>query len=404
VCDRQAVSQQPKPGEIIDDEEIQTIRKRRVMAVQDNTAADVARYQQNYLVEMDGIELYRALAAAEKDEKRALIFRKMAQTEERHARRWVRLIETAGFTVPEYRPTIRVRVLGWMAKHFGTQKVIPILSSLEASDEPGYLNQPEAAGLPAQERAHSRALRAMDDGISTQDAIIGSERWHVMSRGGSLRAAVFGINDGLVSNFSLVMGFAGADARPDYILLAGVAGLLAGSFSMAAGEYVSMRAQRELFEQQIAMEQQELEMSPKEEEEELSLIYQAKGIPEREAATLARRIISNPKTAIDTLAREELGLNPSELGSPWTAAVSSFLAFVVGALVPVLPYLFTSGQVAWFASGVLSCFALFGVGAMISIFTAKGPWISGLRMLGIGLMASAITYGAGWLFGVSVAG
>jgi vacuolar iron transporter family protein len=374
------------------------------MAAQDSTAADITRYQQNYLVEMDGIELYRALAAAEKDEKRALIFRKMAQTEERHARRWVRLIETAGFTVPEYRPTIRVRVLGWMAKHFGTQKVIPILSSLEASDQPGYLSQPEAAGLPAQERAHSRALRAMDDGLSTQDAIIGSERWHVMSRGGSLRAAVFGINDGLVSNFSLVMGFAGADARPDYILLAGVAGLLAGSFSMAAGEYVSMRAQRELFEQQIAMEQQELEMSPKEEEEELSLIYQAKGIPEREAATLARRIISNPKTAIDTLAREELGLNPSELGSPWTAAVSSFLAFVVGALFPVLPYLFTSGEVAWIASGVVSCFALFGVGAMISIFTAKGPWISGLRMLGIGLMASAITYGAGWLFGVSVAG
>jgi vacuolar iron transporter family protein len=374
------------------------------MAAQESSVADVARYRQNYLVEMDGIELYRALAAAEKDEKRALIFRKMAQTEERHARRWVRLIETAGSQVPEYRPTIRVRVLAWMAKHFGTQRVIPIISNMEASDEPGYLNQPEAAGLPAQERAHSRALRAMDDGISTQDAIIGSERWHVISRGGSLRAAVFGINDGLVSNFSLVMGFAGADARPEYILLAGVAGLLAGSFSMAAGEYVSMRAQRELFEQQIAMEQQELEMSPKEEEEELSLIYQAKGIPEREAAMLARRIISNPKTAIDTLAREELGLNPSELGSPWTAALSSFLAFIVGALIPVLPYLFSSGQVAWFASGLLSCLALLGVGAIISIFTAKGPWISGLRMLGIGLLASAITYGAGWLFGVSVSG
>jgi len=328
----------------------------------------------------------------------------MAQTEERHARRWVRLIETAGFTVPDYRPTVRVRVLAWMAKHFGTHRVIPIISSLEASDEPGYLNQPEAVGLPAQERAHSRALRAMDDGISTQDAIIGSERWHVMSRGGSLRAAVFGINDGLVSNFSLVMGFAGADAKPEYILLAGVAGLLAGSFSMAAGEYISMRAQRELFEQQIAMEQQELEMSPKEEEEELSLIYQAKGIPEREAAMLARRIIANPKTAIDTLAREELGLNPAELGSPWSAALSSFLAFILGAMIPVLPYLFSTGQLAWFVSGLLSCLALLGEGAIISIFTAKGPWISGVRMLGIGLLASAITYGVGWLFGVSVPG
>jgi VIT1/CCC1 family predicted Fe2+/Mn2+ transporter len=370
---------------------------------ENRAATDVARYRQNYLVEMDGIELYRVLAAAERDEKRAVIFRKMAQTEERHARRWVRLIESAGYEVPQYRPTVRVRVLGWLARHFGTRRVIPIISSLEASDEPGYLSQPEAAGLPAQERAHSRALRAMEDGVSSQDAIIGSERWHMISRGGSLRAAVFGVNDGLVSNFSLVMGFAGAEAKPEYILLAGVAGLLAGSFSMAAGEYISMRAQRELFEQQIAMEQQELEMSPKEEEEELALIYQAKGIPENEAATLARRIIANPKTAIDTLAREELGLNPSELGSPWAAAASSFLAFVIGALLPVLPYMFISGWSAAIASTVLSCFALFGVGAIISIFTARGPLISGLRMLGIGLCASAITYGVGWLLGVSVA-
>jgi VIT1/CCC1 family predicted Fe2+/Mn2+ transporter len=225
-----------------------------------------------------------------------------------------------------------------------------------------------------------------------------------MSRGGSLRAAVFGINDGLVSNFSLVMGFAGAEARPEYILLAGVAGLLAGSFSMAAGEYVSVSAQRELFEQQIAMEKQELEMSPKEEEEELALIYQAKGIPDDQARALARRIIANPKTAIDTLAREELGLDPTQLGSPWMAAGSSFVAFIIGAFVPVLPYLFISGTTAWASSSLLSCVALFGVGALISIFTARGPVVSGLRMLGIGLLASAITYSVGWLLGVSVTG
>ena len=205
------------------------------------------------------------------------------------------------------------------------------------------MQQPEAEGLPAEERAHSRTLWAMSGGGSGVEAIAGTERWHSMSRGGGLRAAVFGINDGLVSNFSLVMGFAGAEARPEYILLAGVAGLLAGSFSMAAGEYVSVSAQRELFEQQIAMEKQELEMSPKEEEEELALIYQAKGIPEDQARALARRIIANPKTAIDTLAREELGLDPAQLGSPWTAAGSSFVAFIIGAFVPVLPYLFTSG-------------------------------------------------------------
>jgi VIT1/CCC1 family predicted Fe2+/Mn2+ transporter len=165
-----------------------------------------------------------------------------------------------------------------------------------------------------------------------------------------------------------------------------------------------MRAQRELFEQQIAMEKQELEMSPKEEEEELSLIYQAKGIPEKEAAILARRIIQNPKTAIDTLAREELGLDPSELGSPWTAAMSSFFAFVIGAFVPVAPYFFASGVTAWLASGSLSLCALFGVGALLSIFTARGPIFSGARMLGIGVLVSAITYTVGWLLGVSAAG
>jgi vacuolar iron transporter family protein len=379
-------------------------RKSRIMEAGLNTTqADVDRYRQNYLVEMDGIALYRSMAAAERDEKRAEIFEKLAQNEERHAQRWARLIQSAGSSVPSYRPSLRVRALGWVARSFGTQRVLPIISSLEARDEAGYMHQPEAAGLPAEERAHSRTLWAMAGGPSGAAAIVGTERWHMMSRGGSLRAAVFGINDGLVSNFSLVMGFAGAEARPEYILLAGVAGLLAGSFSMAAGEYVSMRAQRELFEQQIAMEKQELEMSPKEEEEELSLIYQAKGIPEKEAAGLARRIIENPKTAIDTLAREELGLDPSELGSPWSAAMSSFFAFVMGAFVPVLPYIFTEGASAWIASTVLSCLALFGVGALLSIFTARGPLFTGVRMLAIGLLASAITYTVGWLLGVSVA-
>jgi vacuolar iron transporter family protein len=328
----------------------------------------------------------------------------MVRAEERHAQRWARLIQAGGGTVPIYRRSARVRLFGWMARHFGTKRVVPLISALEARDEAGYLNQTEAEGLPAQERAHSRALREMGEEPTAHGDIVGREGWHMASRGGSLRAAVFGINDGLVSNFSLVMGFAGAEAKSEYILLAGVAGLLAGSFSMAAGEYVSVRAQRELFEQQIAMEQQELEMSPKEEEEELALIYQAKGIPEVDARMMARRIIANPRTAIDTLAREELGLDPSQLGSPWVAAGSSFVAFIVGALVPVLPFLVTSGSRASGASALLSCVALFGVGALISIFTARGPLFSGLRMLAIGLVASLITYSVGWLLGVSVAG
>jgi VIT1/CCC1 family predicted Fe2+/Mn2+ transporter len=365
------------------------------------TPADLARYRQNYLVEMDGITLYRTLAKAEKDEKRSAIFERMARVEERHAQRWAWLLQQGGADVPRYRLSMRVRLLGWLARRFGTQKILPIISAMEGRDDAGYMGQPEAQGLPAQERAHSRALRAMEPGLSGRETIAGREG-HTMLQGGSLRAAVFGINDGLVSNFSLVMGFAGAEARPEYILLAGIAGLLAGSFSMAAGEYVSVSAQRELFEQQIKMEKEELEMSPKEEEEELSLIYQAKGLPEQEASSLARRIIANPRTALDTLAREELGLDPAELGSPWVAALSSFFAFVIGALVPVLPYLFTSGDAAWFSSAGLSCLALFGIGALLSIFSARGPILSGLRMLGIGLLASGVTFGAGWMFGVAL--
>lgn len=366
--------------------------------------ADVDRYRQNYIVEMDGIALYRSMAAAEDDRQRAAIFEKLAQNEERHAQRWAKLIQSGGGSVPAHKPSARVRLLGWMARQFGTRRVVPIISSMEARDEAGYMRQPEAAGLPAEERAHSRTLLAMEGKTSGQDSIAGAERWHTTATGGGLRAAVFGVNDGLLSNFSLVMGFAGAEAKPEYIILAGVAGLLAGSFSMAAGEYVSMRAQREVFEQQIAIEKEELEMSPREEEEELSLIYQAKGIPEHEASRLARRIIQNPKTAIDTLAREELGLDPSGLGSPWTAAMSSFFAFVAGAFVPVAPYLLTSGTKAWIASGLLSFCALFSVGAVLSIFTARGPLRSGARMLAIGLLVSAITYSVGWLFGISVGG
>ena len=368
------------------------------------TVTDIERYRQNYIVEMDGIALYRAMAAAENDHERASIFERLARNEERHAQRWAKLIQSAGGSVPQHRPSLRVHLLGWMARRFGTRRVIPIISSLEARDEAGYKQQPEAAGLPAEERAHSRTLRAMTDGGSGQGSIAEEERWHVTAHSGGLRAAVFGVNDGLLSNFSLVMGFAGAEAKPEYILLAGVAGLLAGSFSMAAGEYVSVRAQREVYEQQIAMEKEELEMSPKEEEEELALIYQAKGLPVQEATHLARRIIENPRIAIDTLAREELGLDPAALGSPWIAAVSSFFAFVVGAFVPVAPYLFTSGAIARYTSAALSLLAMFGIGALISIFTARGPFRSGLRMLGIGILVSTITYLVGWLLGVSVAG
>jgi len=368
-----------------------------------STPEDLRRYRDNYMMEMEGVALYQALSRAETDPDRAEIFRKLAKTEERHCRRWASLIASAGGPVPRYAPGWRVRLLGFLARRFGTDYVLPVVGSIESRGQDLYSGQTEAHGMPAQERAHRRAIQAMrSTGTGGPDAILTAERWHRTSYGGSLRAAVFGMNDGLVSNFSLVMGIAGAAAGSDFILVAGIAGLLAGSFSMAAGEYVSVKSQKELYEQQIALEQQELEMSPLEERDELALIYQAKGIPEAQAVALADHIISDPAQAIQTLAREELGLDPGSLGSPSVAATSSFVAFAAGAAVPVLAFVIASGTPALVLAAVMSALALFGAGTLISIFTGRNALFSGARMLAIGALAASVTHLIGRLVGVGL--
>jgi VIT1/CCC1 family predicted Fe2+/Mn2+ transporter len=369
------------------------------------TKEDLKRYSDNYLREQDGIALYQALAKAESDPQRSQIFERLAQAEERHAARWARLLKSHGAPIPSYRTSWRVSLLGWLSRRFGTQHLLPVVTGLESRDQDVYRGQAEAVGIPAEERGHMRTLRAMQgQSRSGPESILDLEGWHRANYGGSLRAAVFGANDGLVSNFSLVMGVAGANAEPRFVLLAGIAGLLAGASSMAAGEYVSVSSQRELYEQQISVERQELEMAPEEEKEELSLIYQAKGIPLDQAEELADRILASPQSAIDTLAREELGLDPSALGSPWTAAASSFIAFAVGATIPVLPYLIIDGSAAFFASALICGIALFIVGAFIAVFTGRGILFSGFRLLAIGTLAAGATYFIGKLLGVEVSG
>ena len=225
------------------------------------------------------------------------------------------------------------------------------------------------------------------------------------SSSGGLRAAVLGVNDGLVSNFSLVMGFAGGTAAtgaPEYIIIAGLAGLIAGAFSMAAGEYVSMKSHRDVYEYQISSEREELEMWPEEEEEELVLIYRAKGIPENEAKQIAANIIKKPEIALDTMAREELGLDPDALGSPFLASFSSFIAFSIGAVVPIIPLFFSLGTKSIILSALVSAFALIIVGGSLS--TASGRnFISGsLRMLVAGSLAASVTYGVGYSLGITI--
>jgi VIT1/CCC1 family predicted Fe2+/Mn2+ transporter len=220
--------------------------------------------------------------------------------------------------------------------------------------------------------------------------------------GGNLRAAVFGVNDGLVSNASLILGVAGATNDPHLIVLSGMAGLLAGAFSMAAGEFVSVRSQREMYEYQIGLERAELDEYPEQEAEELALIYKAKGLSEAEAQGLASKLIGDPQRALDTLAREELGLDPDALGSPWGAAVSSFVSFALGASIPLIPFLVSSGRDALLFSIGVAAVSLFAVGVVLTLFTGKNALWGGLRMLAIGSAAGAITYGIGRLLGVSL--
>jgi VIT1/CCC1 family predicted Fe2+/Mn2+ transporter len=243
----------------------------------------------------------------------------------------------------------------------------------------------------------------VDPGHPMPDATTGVERRHRgLARGGNLRAAVFGVNDGLVSNASLILGIAGATAEPGVILLSGVAGLLAGAFSMAAGEYVSVRSQREMYEYQIGLEREELGEYPEEEAKELALIYEVRGMPWEEAKRLADSMIADPERGLDTLAREELGLNPDELGSPWGAATFSFVSFATGALIPLLPFLVGKSASALYVAIGLTTAALFAVGAVLSLFTGRGALRGGLRMLLIGAGAGALTFLIGRWLGVGL--
>jgi VIT1/CCC1 family predicted Fe2+/Mn2+ transporter len=349
----------------------------------------------NWRNELDSAYLYRHLAAQENDAERAALLTEMADAESRHAAVMERGLRAFGMTIPAHRVGFRTRVLKTIARFVGPRAVYPLLTGAEIGGTADYAGQDaHTAALAPEERSHARALGQLDRRA-------GAERWHRSGGGGSLRAAVFGINDGLVSNLSLVMGFAGAAADSRFLLLAGLSGLLAGASSMAAGEYVSVKAQRELFERQIELEAAELSVTPEEEAEELALIYRAKGMAKADAERIAGQLTADPDVALDSLVREELGLDPSELGSPYGAAISSFVAFALGAVLPVLPFFFGAAAGNVVASLGLACVALFAVGALISVFTGRSVLFSGGRQLAIGLVAATITFALGSVIGVA---
>jgi|CXWL01.1.fsa_nt_gi VIT1/CCC1 family predicted Fe2+/Mn2+ transporter len=369
--------------------------------------ADIKRFRQNYQGEIDGVELYKMLARAEKDPARAQIFLELSQTEEKHLKRWADKLRELGVDPGAPRPSLRVRVIGMLANRFGARSVLPMVSAMESTGFDNYMAQDEAGpSMARDERQHARTLTTMyaPGGDGDIAGIARQEKWHRVDQGGSLRAAIFGISDGLLSNLSLVIGVAGANPDGSFIVLAGVAGLLAGAFSMGAGEYISVTSQRELFERQIALEKEELESDPEQERLELALIYRAKGMPREEAESLSTRIIANREVALETLAREELGLNPDALGSPWGAALSSFFAFAVGAILPVIPWFFGSTNWHFLASVILGGLGMFSVGAAVSLFTGRNFIYAGMRQLLIGAGAAFITFWIGKVIGVNAGG
>ncbi len=368
------------------------------------------RYTANLQGEVDSAALYRTLAQTEKNPQLAQVYGRLAAIEEAHAEYWKDHIAAIHQNVPKLRPGFRSHALAWLARRFGPTFVLPTVDTLEHLDSGTYDAQPEAVagGLPAAERSHARIIEALAAGAP--GALSGStlarlEGRHRGMGGNALRAAVLGANDGLVSNLSLVMGVAGADLAPHAILITGLAGLLAGACSMALGEWLSVNTARESSERQIATEADELEQVPEEEKEELSLIYQAKGLPEDLAKSLAERLIANKKTALDTLVREELGIDPDELGgSPWSAAAASFALFSLGAIFPVAPYFALAGVSAVIASLAASGVALLLIGAGTTLFTGRSVWFSGMRQLVVGFAAAGVTFGLGKLIGVAVTG
>ena len=319
-----------------------------------------------------------AVAAAERDPAKAKLFEEMAGAAEEQAAILAKDLKP----VPVFEPSLRSRLTVSLIRIFGPRAVRHVLSASKVRGISIYRGKLEPEGHPWPAAAEEVGRR------------------HKSYGGGTLRAGVFGVNDGLVSNTCLVMGVAGTAAEPSVLILTGVAGLLAGAFSMAAGEFISMLSQREMFEHQISQEKDELERYPNEEAEELALIYAARGIPLKEARDVAKKLIANPAQALDTLAREELGLNPDDLGSPGGAAISSFICFAIGASLPIIPFLLGLSPAVPIAAAISGA-ALFAVGTVLSLFSGRSAILGGLRMLLIGSAAAAATYAIGSLFNVS---
>jgi vacuolar iron transporter family protein len=363
---------------------------------------------QNLRDEREGAALYEGLATAERDPTRTESFRELAASERRHAAIWERKLAKEGVAVPPDRSAPRIRALLWLARRLGTRAVLPMAIAAETNGVDSYAAQDgEAVAIAEEEREHLNRLTKMRGKAppAARSSIAAREHWHRGGRAGSIRAAIFGMNDGLLSNLSLIVGVAATglgSGEPHTLVLTGLSGLIAGAFSMAVGEYVSVASQRDLLSRQVELERRELRDAPEEEAAELASIFEQKGLSAELAGRTVADLLKDPEQALDTLVREELGLDPHDLGSPTGAALSSFAMFAVGAFIPVVPFLITGGTPAVAIAAGLSLAVLGLVGGLVGFLSGASVWWAALRMAGLGALAAGITFAVGWLFGTAV--
>lgn len=368
---------------------------------------EIKRYQANLADELHSAELYETLAQVEAAGDRKEVFAELAASERRHAKMWADKLKENGQKI-RTGPSLKTLLMKALIHTLGASFVLPSLAAAEFADRNKYAGDPETARMSEEENRHASVVQAMATSgapVATKGAeIADAESWHRgVSSGNDLRAAVLGANDGLVSNFCLIMGVAGAGTGNKAILLTALAGLIAGACSMALGEWLSVTNARELAKTQVAKEAEELDHSPEAEEHELRLIYRAKGLSADEAKRVAAQLMRDRDHALDALTREELGLDPAELGgNPWSAAATSFFLFALGAIFPAMPFLWSSGAVAISQCIALSVLALAAIGVFTSLFNGRSALFSASRQVLIGLAAAAFTFGVGHLLGVSV--
>ena len=370
--------------------------------------------QRNWRAEVETAQVYRELAGREKDEKRKGILLRMAEAEERHARRWEKKLVDLGQPAPTLPDTIGRRFKRWLNRGLGTDIAIRRMEAAEQKHEAEFRDQHDRAlagehdvkdflrESALEEKAHARALQSMVPQLGPRmvlDTILKRERWH--GRGGSWVAdAIYGVNDGLGAVFGIVSGVAGAtNNQQHFILISGLAGMLASSLSMGAGAYLAVKSEREVYEAEIAREKAEVEENPEEEIEEMSLFYQLQGFTPEEAQRMAERLGEQPEQMVQAMAQSELGLSQQHFGKPWTSATSAALSTAVGAFIPIIPFFFLSGMPAIIAAFAVSIIAHFAVGAAKSLITIRSWWASGFEMTMVGVIEAAVTYSLGLAFG-----